>query len=94
MPSEAARKLPPLMTVEEFHAWEGDGTGKRYELVEGQLRAMAPANDTHGTIQTNLDCGDQRSFAATRPRCRLVTAPGIAPHLPRRMEPSHSRTRQ
>ena len=52
--ADAARKLPPLMTVAEFLEWPGDGTGTRYELVDGVLRAMAPASDNHGTIQTNL----------------------------------------
>lgn len=81
MPSEGARKLPPMMTVSEFHAWEGDGTGKRYELAEGQLRAMAPPNDTHGTIQTNLTRTISNHLIAARPKCRLVSTPGIAPHL-------------
>jgi hypothetical protein len=52
--AEAARKLPPLMTAAEFHEWPGDGTGTHLELVEGVLRATAPASDAHGTIKSNL----------------------------------------
>jgi hypothetical protein len=49
----AARKLPPLMTVDDFLAWPGDGTATRYELVDGVLRAMAPTTNAHGIIQSN-----------------------------------------
>ena len=48
----AARKLPKLMTADEFLEWEGDGTGMRYELVDGYLRAMAPAAVPHGLLLT------------------------------------------
>ena len=41
----AARKLPPMMTVDDFLCWEGDGTDTRYELVDGVLRAMSPATN-------------------------------------------------
>lgn len=47
--SEPALKL---MTVDEFLAFE-DGTSTRYELVGGQIVAMAPARDVHGTIVLN-----------------------------------------
>jgi Uma2 family endonuclease len=42
------------MTVAEFLAWPGDDTGARFELVDGELRAMAPASGTHGTLQSNF----------------------------------------
>ena len=42
------------MTVAEFLAWPGDGTGRVYELVDGELRAQDAASDTHGTIQSEL----------------------------------------
>ena len=32
-----AVKLPDLMTIDEFLKWPGDGTGTRYELVDGEL---------------------------------------------------------
>ena len=45
------RRLPHHMTVDEFIAWVGDG---RWQLVDGEPRAMAPANATHGIIQARL----------------------------------------
>ena len=50
MTGTATRNHPPLMTVDEFIKWPGDGTGTRYELVNGELRAQDPASDAHGTI--------------------------------------------
>lgn len=41
------------MTVDEFINWD-DGRGGKYELVNGQLRAMSPASTSHGIIQANL----------------------------------------
>ena len=45
------RKAPHHMTVDEFIAWAGDG---RWQLVDGEPRAMAPASATHGIIQANI----------------------------------------
>jgi Uma2 family endonuclease len=79
--AEAARKLPPLMTAAEFHEWPGDGTGARYELVDGVPRAMAPASDAHGTIMSNVIGEIRLHLRTSRPNCRVVGAPGIVPHL-------------
>ncbi len=43
-----------MMTVADFIDWPGDGNCTRYELVDGDLRALAPASDTHNTIVGNL----------------------------------------
>jgi len=75
----AARKLPPMMTVDDFLCWEGDGTDTRYELVDGVLRAMSPATIAHGTIVTNLIIEIGSHLRETMSRCRVVTAPGIRP---------------
>ena len=77
----AAEKLPELMTVAEFLAWKGDGTGRRYELVEGVLRAQDSASDTHGTIQASITRVIGNHLLATQPNCRVVAAPGIQPNL-------------
>jgi Uma2 family endonuclease len=39
--------------VEEFLAWD-DGTDRRYELVGGQIVAMAPPSEAHAAIVSNL----------------------------------------
>jgi Uma2 family endonuclease len=79
--ADAVRKLPPLMTAAEFRDWPGDGTATCYELVDGVLRAMATTSDTHGTIHTSLTTEVSLHLRATRPGCRVVSLPGIAPRL-------------
>jgi Uma2 family endonuclease len=41
-----------LMTAEEFEQLPDDG--KRYELIDGELREMAPTVNWHGEVETNL----------------------------------------
>jgi Uma2 family endonuclease len=41
-----------LLTAEEFEALPDDG--KRYELIDGELREMAPAVNWHGEVESNL----------------------------------------
>ena len=69
------------MTVDEFLKWPGDGTGRRYELVHGVLRMQNPASDAHGTIQSRLNQLIANHLERTRPHCRIVANPGIAPRL-------------
>jgi hypothetical protein len=42
------------MSVPDFLNWEPDD-GFRYELVDGELRAVAPASTIHGFLQNELD---------------------------------------
>jgi hypothetical protein len=46
--------LPKLaisrMTVEEFLDWPGDAGGQKFELVDGEPRAMAPASISRGSV--------------------------------------------
>lgn len=79
--SQAAKKLPDMMTVAEFLDWRGDGTGVIYELVDGVPRAQDPASDIHGTIHGNLAAIVRNHRVAKRPGCRLVVAPGVQPRL-------------
>lgn len=76
-----ATKLPPLLTVADFLDWPGDGTGTRYELVDGVLRAMAPGSDTHNTILMTLGRLIGNHLAAHRPGCRVVATPGVRPRV-------------
>jgi Uma2 family endonuclease len=61
------------MTMAEFLEWD-DGTDTLYELIDGQVVAMAPARDAHGTIIANLvlAIGPQ-----LKPPCRIVGNAGI-----------------
>lgn len=80
-----AEKLPPttrrLMTVEEFLALPGDGTGRIYELAHGKLRAQDAASDAHGTIQSTLNILIGQHLRERRPGSRIVANPGIRPRL-------------
>ena len=69
------------MDVTEFIAWPGDGTGMRYELVDGALRAMAPASDAHNTIVSNLNGLLYIYLMKSRPGCRVVAGPGVQPRI-------------
>lgn len=79
--STAHAKLPPLMTVADFIDWPGDGMGTRYELVDGVLRAMAPASDTHSVIQANLLYLIGAHLRQHRSTCRAGATPGVQPRL-------------
>lgn len=74
-----AKKLPPMMKVDEFLEWPGDSTGIRYELVDGELRAQDAQSDAHGTILTNVARLLGNHLLTTR--CRAVTGGGIRPLL-------------
>jgi Uma2 family endonuclease len=73
----ALRKPPRTMTVAEFLDWPGDGSGRTFQLVDGELRAMSPGSATHGTIQANLCCLIRNALVAAGSGCRLVTEPGV-----------------
>jgi Uma2 family endonuclease len=69
---EPARKP---MTADEFLAWD-DGTDTRYELVDGEIVAMAPPSDAHGTVAVNVATEIDRRLEA-RPPCRAIVEAGI-----------------
>ncbi len=64
------------MTVDEFVNWD-DGRGGKYELVNGQLRAMSPASTSHGIIQANLARLLGNHLDAPGSRCIVLTEPAI-----------------
>jgi Uma2 family endonuclease len=60
-------------TVEEFLAWD-DGTDRRYELVGGQIVAMAPPSEAHAAIVANLTL---RIAGQLRPPRRVLNEFGV-----------------
>ena len=76
----ATVKIPAMMTVSDFLDWPGDGTETRYELVDGVLRAMAAASDTHNTIYSTFLRLIGNHLEKHHPHCRVVGTPGIQPH--------------
>ena len=80
--ASAQLRLPELpRTVAEFVDWLGDGTGAKYELICGELRAMAPASFTHGLIQANLARLIGNHLIAAGLPCLVVAEPGVVPRL-------------
>jgi Uma2 family endonuclease len=78
---EAAWKMPPSrMSVAEFLAWD-PGDGQAWQLVDGEPQAMAPANHTHGAIQSELARLFGNHFVDRSMPCHVVAAPGIVPRV-------------
>ena len=76
----ALAKIPVRMTVDEFLNWN-PGDGLRWQLVDGEPRAMAPANRTHGSIQNELGSLIRNYLRERRSPCVTVTTPGIVPRV-------------
>ena len=60
-------------TVQEFLDWD-DGTDRRYELVGGEIVAMAPPSEAHAAIVSNLTI---RIGSQLRPPCRVLGEFGV-----------------
>jgi Uma2 family endonuclease len=70
---------PSRMTIEEFLDWPVDGTGTKFELVDGKPRAMAPASGTHGRIQATLARLLGNHLVGSG--CSAVVEPGVVPRV-------------
>jgi Uma2 family endonuclease len=69
------------MTAAQFKDWPGDGTGRRYQLVDGELVAMAPPSQTHGRLLMRLATRVNTHLAEHRPGCEVVAGPGVQPRV-------------
>ena len=67
------------MTADQFMAWPGDGTGRPYQLVDGEPLAMAPPSQMHGLVQARLVIQLGNQLRARRPGCAVVIGPGVQP---------------
>jgi Uma2 family endonuclease len=77
MPSPQ-RKPPESMGVCEFLSWPGDGSGRKFQLVDGEVRAMSPASAAHGSIQADLAYMLRHHMITQHKSCRVVAEPAIA----------------
>ena len=68
-----ASPAPRRMTLDEFLEWD-DGTDTRYELIEGEIVAMAPAMPEHATIVPNLAGALGQRL---RPPCFILAGAGV-----------------
>ncbi len=73
-------KIPVRMTVDEFLKWDSDD-GFRYELVDGEPRAMAPASTIHGFLQNELGSLIRNHLRDKAGGCEVVANPGVVPRL-------------
>ena len=76
----AYAKLSVPMAVRDFLRWES-GDGLRYELVDGEPRAMAPASTVHGFLQSELGRLIGNHLRERRSGCGVLANPGVIPRL-------------
>ncbi len=69
----------PPMTVADFLDWPGDGSGAKFELVNGEPRAMSRGSATHAIIQSRRMIGNH--LEAKRSECYVGTEPGVVPRI-------------
>ena len=81
----ALAKLPIYMTVLDFMEWESND-GLRYELVDGEPRAMAPASNLHGFLQNELGRLIGNHLRQRGDSCDVLINPGVRP----RVLPAHN----
>jgi Uma2 family endonuclease len=75
-----ALKIPPVMTVSEFLAWDAPN-GRGWQLVDGEPQAMAPTSRTHGAIQQELGSLLRNHLLDRGGSCTVVTTPGVVPRI-------------
>lgn len=63
----------PHLSLAEFLRWD-DGTDRRYELMDGQVVAMAPPSEPHGTL---VSAFVQKIGPALKRPCRVITEAGL-----------------
>lgn len=76
------RRPPSRMTLDEFLAWDSETFGAaRWQLIDGEAVAMAPARDAHGSMQIELGRLLANHLLQAGVPCRVVSEPGIVPKL-------------
>lgn len=73
--------LVSRMTVTEFLAWPADPTGATWQLIDGEPVAMAPASETHGSIQSEIGRLLGNHLLERGLPCRVITEPGVTPRV-------------
>jgi hypothetical protein len=77
MAMAALPKLAPSRkTVEEFLDWPGDGSERKFQLIDGGPVAMTPARVTHGLANV---VGLRNHLVGSR--CYVVVSPGVIPRV-------------
>ena len=68
------------MSVAEFLDWNAPPP-ERWQLVDGEPQAMAPASGTHAAIQNELGSLIRNHLAERGMPCRVLANPGVVPHV-------------
>jgi len=68
------------MTVAEFREWVPID-GRRWQLIDGEPVAMAPASENHGAIQAEATTLLSVHLRAGKSPCRVLIAPGVTPRV-------------
>ena len=72
----AALELPVPMSLTEFLVWDAPD-GARWQLIDGQPHAMAPASPVHGVLQSQLSRLLGNHLAAQGSQCQVASNPGV-----------------
>jgi len=76
------KRLPKRMTLDEFLAWDpSDATGARWQLIDGEPVAMAPAREYHAAIMAEIARLIGNHLADRDSPCRVLSQPGIVPRV-------------
>jgi Uma2 family endonuclease len=77
---EAAVRIPSIMTVSEFLAWDAP-SDPPWQLVDGEPRAMAPASRTHNSIQGELGRLIGNHLLERASPCSVLPTSGVVPRV-------------
>ena len=72
----AALEIPAPISLAEFLAWDAPDD-VRWQLVDGEPRAMAPASPVHAAIQNEFGRVLGNHLAEQGGRCRAYGTPGV-----------------
>ena len=78
--SAALKQTFGRMTLDEFLVWDAPGP-ERWQLVDGEPRAMAPTVDLHGLIQAEIVRQLGNHLLDRQSACRVLVAPGVVPRV-------------
>ena len=75
-----AFKIPPVLDVAEFLDWDAPEPGL-WQLVDGEPRAMAPANLTHNGVLGELNALIRNHLLARGGPGTIIPTPGVIPRV-------------
>ena len=74
----AALPLPDRMSIDEFLVWSAANEG-RWQLIDGEPRAMAPPALIHAFLQSELSGRIRNHLRDRCSPCDVYTGPGVIP---------------